>query len=32
LNYLPVKIERKRSSGDYAIELMRFEPGRSAKP
>jgi hypothetical protein len=25
LNYLPVKIERKRSSGSYAIELMQFE-------
>ena len=32
LNYLPVKIERTRSSGDYAIELMQFEPGQSAKP
>jgi hypothetical protein len=25
LDYLPVKLERKRSSGDYAIELLKFE-------
>jgi hypothetical protein len=32
LHYLPVKIERKTSSGDYAIELMQFQPGQPAKP
>ena len=32
LNYLPVKIERERSSGTYAIELMQFEQRQPAKP
>jgi hypothetical protein len=32
LNYLPVKIERKRSSGDYAIELMEFDRSKPAQP
>jgi len=32
LGYLPVKIERKRSSADYAIELMRFARGGPADP
>ena len=28
LDYLPVKIERQRSSGNFAIELMRFDKGK----
>jgi hypothetical protein len=32
LDYLPVKIQHKRTSGDYAIELLRFARGGAVKP